>query len=169
MRPLGTAMWDNAVKIARSQALFERAIFVAPFFSQSNRPEVQSFIESYRAKYKTTPNFLAAQGFDAGTVIMNAIAKRDSSGSSFGEAVKNMPPYSGVTGVIAARASGELERAFYVVEVLRDTFQEKMPSSDSQQSSARTRVMGTSGSLGVGSPRSPSPVLGDYEKVDSGY
>jgi branched-chain amino acid transport system substrate-binding protein len=169
MRPLGTAMWDNAVKIARSQALFERAIFVAPFFSQSNRPEVQSFIESYRAKYKTTPNFLAAQGFDAGTVIVNAIAKRDSSGSSFGEAVKNMPPYSGVTGVIAARASGELERAFYVVEVLRDTFQEKMPSSDSQQSSARTRVMGTSGSLGVGSPRSPSPVLGDYEKVDSGY
>jgi branched-chain amino acid transport system substrate-binding protein len=169
MRPLGTAMWDNAVKIARSQALFERAVFVTPFFSQSTRPEAQGFVESYKAKYKVMPNFLAAQGFDAGTLIMNALARRDNGAISFDEALRQTPQYNGVTGVISVRPSGEIVRSFYVVEVMRDTFQEKLPASKAQ-----TGLMSSSSSVmernnGLNSSKTSSPVLGDYEKVDSGY
>jgi branched-chain amino acid transport system substrate-binding protein len=169
MRPLGTAIWDNAVKIARSQALFERAVFVTPFFPQSTRSEVQSFVESYRAKYKVAPNFLAAQGFDAGTLIMNALAKRDSEGISFEEAFRQSPPYNGVTGVISVRPSGELARNFYVIEVLRDSFQEKTVSATPQASGMRSSSAMSAGSGVLGAPNTSSPKLGDYEKVDSGY
>lgn len=163
MRPLGTALWDNAPKIARSQALFERAIFVTPFFTQSNRPEVQRFIESYRGKYQATPNFLAAQGFDAATLIMTALRQSVKEGSSFDKALSQLPPYTGVTGSISILPNGEIVRNFYIVEVMRDSFQEKMPNSSPPVYDKR---------LNGGQPggaNSQVPLLGDAEKVDSGY
>ncbi len=169
MRPLGTAMWDNAVKIARSQALFERAVFVTPFFSQSTRSEAQAFVESYKAKYKVMPNFLAAQGFDAGTLIMNALGRRDSGGVPFDEALRQSPPYNGVTGVITVRPSGEIVRSFYVVEVMRDTFQEKLPASTAQSRVMRAGSSVAGAGNGLNPSKTSSPMLGDYEKVDSGY
>jgi len=163
MRPLGSALWDNAQKIARSQALFERAIFVTPFFVQSTREEVQKFVESYRAKYSTTPNFLAAQGFDAGTLIMNSLQKSAQGAGTFQSLVVQAPVYGGLTGTISVSPSGEINRMFYVVEVLRDSFQERMPPTNP------TRPVGGlagSGSVGVASK---TPMLGTTEKVDSGY
>jgi len=162
MRPLGTALWDNTSKVARSQALFERAIFVTPFFTQSNRSEVQQFVTSFKGKYNTAPNFLAAQGFDAGTLIVNALRKALQDRSTFEPAMRSLPPYSGVTGLISVLPSGEVSRSFYVVEVLRDSFQEKMPMSnppryDSSQLSADA-------AKGAQTPR-----LGDTERVESGY
>ena len=159
MRPLGSALWDNAQKIARSQALFERAIFVTPFFAQSMREEVQKFRESYRAKYGGMPNFLAAQGFDAGTLIMNAMQKSLQGGSTFEAALQQSAPYPGVTGMVSVVPSGEINRSFYVVEVMRDSFQEKMPSAGSG--------LGSGGA--INRPVSKMPILGATEKVDSGY
>ncbi len=164
MRPLGTALWDNAAKIARSQAVFERAIFVSPFFAQSSREEVQRFIESYKGRYNITPNFLAAQGFDAGTLVMNAMTK---GGGSFSSALESLPPYNGVTGVLSVSSSGEILRSFYVVEVLRDSFQEKLPPSNPQQS--RVAVRRSPAPTISGAPVSNTPMLGDQERVDSGY
>jgi branched-chain amino acid transport system substrate-binding protein len=162
IRPLGTALWDNATKIARSQALFERALFVTPFFAQSNRAEVQRFIESYRGRYNITPNFLAAQGFDVGTLVMNALSKSARGIGSFEAMLLQSPPYSGVTGTISVSPSGEIARRFYVVEVLRDTFQEKMPPSNPQRPAARAV-----GEAKVGG--AAAPLLGSEDRVDSGY
>ncbi len=163
IRPLGSAMWDNALKIARSQALFERALFVTPFFAQSTREEVLKFNESYRAKFGANPNFLAAQGFDAGTLIMNALRNSTRAASSFESALAQLPRYSGLTGAISVSSTGELSRRFYVVEVLRDSFQEKMPPSNPM----RPNVGAAAPMSGASS--SNAPMLGSAEKVDSGY
>lgn len=162
IRPLGTALWDNAQKIARSQALFERAMFVTPFFTQSGRPEVQQFIEAYRVKYSAAPNFLAAQGFDAGTLLVSALRKSAEGGRPFDRALLEVAPYQGVTGAIAVLPSGEIQRSFYVVEVLRDSFQEKLPSG------AVTRF-DPSAPAQSGAAQSLTPRLGDGERVESGY
>jgi branched-chain amino acid transport system substrate-binding protein len=162
MRPLGTALWDNIAKVARSQALFERAIFVTPFFTQSNRPEVQQFINSFKGKYNTAPNFLAAQGFDAGTLIVNALRKAIQDGSTFEPALRSLPPYTGVTGLISVLPSGEVSRSFYVVEVMRDSFQEKMPMSNPSRYDSSNVAADAANS-------SQAPRLGDTERVESGY
>jgi branched-chain amino acid transport system substrate-binding protein len=156
-------MWDNAQKIARSQALFERALFVTPFFAQSTREEVRKFNESYRAKYNAAPNFLAAQGFDAGTLIMNALRTSTRSASNLESAFIQLPSYNGVTGAISVSSTGEVSRRFYVVEVLRDSFQEKMPPSNPSRPTYGAPAL--SGRL----TPSNSPMLGATEKVDSGY
>lgn len=163
MRPLGSAMWDNAQKIARSQALFERALFVTPYFAQSTREEVQKFRDSYRAKYGVLPNFLAAQGFDAGTLIVNALRAGGRGATGFESALLQSAPYRGVTGTISVSPTGEIARNFYVVEVLRDSFQEKMPPVNPQKPSY--------GIVGSASSRAPTnmQILGAAEKVESGY
>lgn len=163
MRPLGSAMWDNAQKIARSQALFERALFVTPYFAQSTREEVQKFRDSYRAKYGALPNFLAAQGFDAGTLIVNALRAGMRGSVGFESALRQSAPYPGVTGSISVSPSGEITRNFYVVEVLRDSFQEKMPPANPTKP-----TYGLPGSPLSSSPTN-MPMLGATEKVDSGY
>jgi ABC-type branched-subunit amino acid transport system substrate-binding protein len=162
MRPLGTALWDNVPKIARSQALFEKSIFVTPFFAQSTRPEVQKFVDSYRGKYNSVPNFLAAQGFDAGTLIMSALRKGLSEGTSFDRAFLSLPTYTGVTGVMSVLPSGEVTRSFYVVEVMRDSFQEKLPVANPGRYDGVTQLRTDTNS-------SQSPLLGAGEKVESGY
>jgi ABC-type branched-subunit amino acid transport system substrate-binding protein len=159
MRPLGTALWDNPVKVANSQALFNKAVFVTPFFPQSLRPVVQQFSESYKGKFKTAPNFLAAQGFDAGTLVVAALRRAAQEGTTFTDAFAKLPPYEGVTGAIRVEPSGEVRRAFYVVEVTPTGFVERFPG---------TTPSATASSLSKPITQ-PSAFLSDEERVESGY
>lgn len=159
MRPLGTALWDNPVKVANSQALFNKALFVTPFFPQSLRPVVQQFNESYKGKFKTVPNFLAAQGFDAGTLVVAALRRAAQEGVTFTDAFAKLPPYEGVTGAIRVEPSGEVRRAFYVVEVTPSGFVERFPGTTPSAAASSALKPITQ----------PSTFLSDEERVESGY
>ena len=128
LRPLGIALWDNASKIARSQAVFEGGLFVSPFFSQSAREEVKQFVSLFKSKFGTTPNFLAAQGFDVASLVVAALKGESRADGTFEAMLLHAPPLNGATGVLSVTPSGEVVRTFYVVEVLKDSFQEVLPS-----------------------------------------
>lgn len=163
LRPLGTALWDNPSKVANSQALFENALFVTPFFPQSTRTVVQQFTESYKSKFKIAPNFLAAQGFDAGTLVAAAVHKSSRERKSFSEALAQLPRYEGVTGVIEIQRDGEIRRSFYVVEVTPQGFLERFPGSGGvPQVAAATDSTATP-------VRTAPSFLKDEERVESGY
>jgi ABC-type branched-subunit amino acid transport system substrate-binding protein len=162
MRPLGTALWDNPQKVANSQALFERAVFVTPFFPQSMRSVVQKFTESYKARYNVAPNFLAAQGFDAGTLVAAGIRKSQRENSSFSEAFSKLPRYEGVTGPIAVQGDGTIQRGFYVVEVTPTGMLERFPGSGGVTDPAPASESATT-------VRTAPSFLKDDERVESGY
>lgn len=164
MRPLGTALWDNPSKIANSQALFDSAIFVTPFFPQSMRPVVQQFNESYKGKFKVAPNFLAAQGFDAGTLVVSAIHKAARERKSFTDALASLPRYEGVTGLIEMGAGGEIRRSFYVVEVSKNGFLEHFPGTGGVNNAPSVTTNPSQAPVRTG----PS-FLKEDERVESGY
>jgi branched-chain amino acid transport system substrate-binding protein len=173
-RAMGTALWDNPVKIANSQALFDYAFYVAPFFPQSTRPVVRQFIDSYRGRYNSSPNFLAAQGFDTATLVVAALRKSQSEATTFDKALASLPPYDGVTGFITAQPAAGIARAFYVVEVTKDTFLESMPGSAQQSSLAPSATAASATDFSFRGnqrvdPVTGNPVLEQYENVDSGY
>ena len=159
IRPLGTALWDNPGKIANSQAVFEGAVFVSPFFPQSLRPIVRQFSESYKSRYKTAPNFLAAQGFDVGNLVVNAVRRATRDNVSFSEALAKLPQYEGVTGAIVVNPPADIERSFYVVEVTPAGFQERFPGSLAQQNA------GVSGD----NTSTENAFINPEERVESGY
>ena len=166
IRVLGTSLWDSADKIAHSQALFNGAIFVAPFFKNSTRREVQDFIASYRGKFSAAPTIHSAQGFDAETIINNALKVSRARGVPVPQAIQSLPQYDGVTGVITADgASGEIRRALYVVEVGATSFQEKLPP---QQVPRFEEVFTARNDEVTGLSDEASPLDAD-QKVSSGY
>ena len=76
---------------------------------------------------------VAAQGFDVGTIVVNALRRSMEQSIPFTEALNNLPQLDGVTGTISVRPDGELERVLRVVEVLKDGMLELSPQGEPQQ------------------------------------
>lgn len=117
---LGTANWDDYQQLSRSQGAMRNAVFLSPFFSLSRRPFVAEFISVYSRKFGGAPDFLAAQAFDAATLLFTAAERRvrEPSGS-LEEALQQIVLYDGLTGKITVDAGGEFRRNFSVLQ-LRD-------------------------------------------------
>ncbi len=114
---LGLAQWDNEQELAQSRTVMEGSIFVSPFFSQSDREIIQKFLTSYKNKFGHRPDFLAAQSFDAVTMIVAALRRHQSEGIPLSQALSEIDIYEGLTGSITVRPDGELSRRFAVVEL----------------------------------------------------
>lgn len=114
---LGTVRWDNDEQLARSKTLFRGIIFPNPFFEQSKNKFITQFVKTYLKTYKQEPGFLAAQGFDAGTLVLNAVLDSRRNNISILNAFSNIEAYSGLTGEINFGVNGELKRKFKVVEL----------------------------------------------------
>lgn len=124
IRPLGLAVWDNPVQLANSRTVLAGAVFVSLFFAESTRPTVSQFMQSYLAQFRTKPDFLAAQGFDAATLVATAVAQQRLTGARFADALGSIGTYEGLTGAISVDGNGELRRTFAVVELRNDALVE---------------------------------------------
>ena len=113
--PLGPASWDNEAQLNRSKNVLEGAVFVSPFFAASRKEIIVRFVEAYQARYKTKPDFLAAQAFDSATLALAALRKQISDGISFSQALTAVERYEGLTGTIQVQPSGEIDRNFEIV------------------------------------------------------
>jgi len=115
IRPLGTASWDNALELQQSRMALEGAVFVSPFFMASERPVVRQFVAAYKGTFQRNPDFLAAQGFDAATVVREALRRSRERNINVLEALQGVTLYDGLTGKITVRGNGEFERLFAVL------------------------------------------------------
>lgn len=140
IRPLGAASWDSPVLLANSSAVMQGAVFVSPYFFGSPRPAISLFNEAYKAAYGQNADFLAAQGFDALTVIADAVRRQRAEGASFTSAMRQLDTYDGLTGRITVRPDGELERMFSVLELfggkIREIPEPQVPTFTDRQDSS---------------------------------
>ncbi len=117
IRPLGLANWDSSQELLNSAGALEGALFVSPFFRESTRPIVTQFISAYKQRYGLAPDFLAAQGFDASTMLLAALAREQQERVSLVAALKGIDTYDGLTGRIILDQRGEFVRKFSVIEL----------------------------------------------------
>jgi len=117
IRPLGLAAWDNPIELANSRTVLSGAVFVSLFFGESPRSVVADFIRTYLDQYRTKPDFLAAQGFDAATLVAAAVTQQRTTGARFADALAAVGAYEGLTGKITIDQSGEIRREFTVVQL----------------------------------------------------
>lgn len=153
---LGSANWDNPNQLDNSRALFNGAIFVSPFVLNSNNPVAQQFVETYTAKYGKKPDFLAAQAFDAATLVLSAM-KLDST-RSLEDGLRALDVYDGLTGRIYLGSGGDFTRKMTVVKYEDGAFvpvvDEAGPNSfilrgDSEVNSSGTPRLPTAAAVGV--------------------
>ena len=124
IRPLGIGTWDNPSQLQRSRTVLEGAVFVSPFFAASKRDLVGQFRVAYKKQFASEPDFLAAQGFDAATLVVAALRRQVQEGVPFGRALQSIDEYQGLTGRLWVDETGEIQRRFAVVELQGGTVTE---------------------------------------------
>lgn len=73
---LGADGWDEITNNAGDEVL--GSFYCNHYSPESDDPDVQTFVQKYTEKFKMTPNALAALGYDATYILLNAIERAGS-------------------------------------------------------------------------------------------
>lgn len=119
---LGANGWNQPDFARVADRSVEGGVFTDGFFSESNSPVVQEFVERYRKRFQATPSLFAAQGYDAARLTVEAIRR----GATTGEAVRDylmmqhdLPTLSGPSGF---NPDGTLNRHVFLIQVKQGKF-----------------------------------------------
>ncbi|CCO07171.1 ABC transporter substrate-binding protein [Desulforamulus hydrothermalis] len=100
---LGGDGWDSPklAEIAGAQAL-NNTYFSNHYSSEQDDPNVKAFVEKYKAKFGQVPDSMAALGYDAAILIVDAIKRSgDGSPEKIKEALKATKDVQAVTGKLS--------------------------------------------------------------------
>ena len=81
---IGADGWDSVLDVVTDASLLEGAYYCSGYSIQDTSEAVQTFVKNYQAKYNTTPNMFAAQGYDAAMIMYAALAKTEEQGLDAG-------------------------------------------------------------------------------------
>jgi branched-chain amino acid transport system substrate-binding protein len=90
---LGSDSWDSP---ELDRAVTEGSYFTTHFFVSDDAPEVQAWVEAYKAKFAIEPTTLAALGYEATHILTTAIQE---AGTGEVDAVTNMLEQSSFAGI----------------------------------------------------------------------
>ena len=117
---LGASDWNDPklVEIAGRDA--EGAVFTGVFFPRSEFPMVEEFVSAYYAAYGEEPDALAAEGYDAASMLRAVLSEEVLlSRSRLREALGRVRDFRGVSGLTSFDESGGTRKSLYVLTVRR--------------------------------------------------
>jgi len=98
-RLFGTSGWDDEILLEQGREYVEGAVFPVSFGSGSMNPATARFSYFYQRKHGEHPNILAAQGFDAAEMVLEALGGAAPSRASLEEHLQGIQVYFGATGM----------------------------------------------------------------------
>ena len=127
---LGTDGWDNpkVVEIAGAAAL-NNTFFSNHYSSQDSDPNVRKFIEAYKAEYKEEPSSMAALGYDAAMIVVDAIKRANTTDAAkVKEAMEQTKNLQVSTGIVTMDSNHNPIKSAVVLEMKdgKQTFKEKI-------------------------------------------
>jgi branched-chain amino acid transport system substrate-binding protein len=120
---LGGDGWDSPKLIEIGGAAMENGYFSNHYTAEDTRPEVVEFIKAYQAKFNSTPDGLAAAGYDAAKVLIEALKKSPSlNGDDVRKAIAATKDHKGVTGSISINENRDAVKSAVVLKVSGKVF-----------------------------------------------
>jgi branched-chain amino acid transport system substrate-binding protein len=96
---LGIAGWNAPELIRLGKEHVEGALFVDPFWADSQTPAIRDFVRSFKGKFDETPTVLEAQAYDALRLLIDTIRRaRPTSRDALREALTQVQSFPGLTG-----------------------------------------------------------------------
>ena len=118
IRLLGTSGWDSPELLKTDPEHLQGAIFVDGFFSDSFRPEVNTFIESFYMSYGREPDAMEALVYDAAEMAVRLIVEnRGGNREAFRKGLMQVKGYQGVTGRTSFSPSRDAEKELFILTV----------------------------------------------------
>ncbi len=98
---LGGDGWDSAKTLEIGGKAVEGHYFSNHYAADSDKPQVQAFVNAYRAKHGETPDAMAVLGYDAAGILVDAIGRAGTTeGAKLRDAIAATKDYPGVSGTI---------------------------------------------------------------------
>jgi ABC-type branched-subunit amino acid transport system substrate-binding protein len=118
IRLLGTSGWDSPELLKTNPELFEGAVFVDGFFSDSFRSEAGNFTEAFYLAYGREPETMEALVYDAAHMAVQLlIEERGQNWETFRDALAQVKDFPGVTGRTTFPPSRDAQKELFVLTV----------------------------------------------------
>ncbi len=115
---LGGDGWDSAKLYEIGGKAIDGCYFSNHYSADDPSPRIQEFVKRYRDKFGQVPDGLAALGYDAAQVALDAMARaKDLTGPSIKEALEQTKDFPGVTGVITIDAGHDAVKPAVVLKI----------------------------------------------------
>jgi branched-chain amino acid transport system substrate-binding protein len=115
---LGGDGWDSSKLSEIGGEAINGSYFSNHYTTESQDPAVLEFITKFKAKYNETPDGLAAMGYDAAKVLIEAIKRApDATAKSIRDEVAKTKDHAGVTGKITLNEKRDAVKGAVVVQV----------------------------------------------------
>jgi len=115
---LGGDGWDSSQLAEIAKDAIEGSYFTNHSAPDQPGEGVQAFIKAYQAAHKSTPDSLAALGYDAANILFDAITRANGTqGRAIRDALAATKDFKGVTGVITIDANRDARKSAVVIEM----------------------------------------------------
>ncbi len=115
---LGGDGWDSPKLFEIGQKAIDGAYFSNHYASESPVPATQEFIKKYKEKYGETPDGLAAAGYDAARILIQAIESApELTPSSIRDQLAKTSGFEGATGKITINSDRNADKEAFIVQV----------------------------------------------------
>ena len=114
---LGGDGWDSPKLTEVGGTAVEGCFFTNHYSQEDTSPVVVEFVKNYQAKYKAVPDALAALGYDATNMMLDAIQR---AGSTDGDKIKDAmakADYKGVTGQVKFDGDRNPVKSDVIIEI----------------------------------------------------
>jgi branched-chain amino acid transport system substrate-binding protein len=120
---MGGDGWDSPkLKEIGGKAL-EGSFFSNHYSDEDQAPMVQEFIKNYKASFGTTPDGLAAMGYDAMKILADAMGRSASfANADVRNAIAATKDYQAVTGIITINEKRDAVKSAVVLKVTDNSF-----------------------------------------------
>lgn len=120
---LGGDGWDSPKLLEIGGEALNGSYFSNHYSVEDQDPAVQNFIKEYRARYNVTPDGLAAMGYDAAAVLVDALKRaKDFSSESIRDAIAATKDFPGVTGRITIDQNRNASKAAVMIKIENTTW-----------------------------------------------
>jgi branched-chain amino acid transport system substrate-binding protein len=115
---MGGDGWDSSKLFEIGGKAIEGSYFSNHYSHEDPSPRIQDFVRRYKEKYGVIPDGLAASGYDAAQIAIDAMKRaKDLSGESIRDALAATKDFPGVTGIITIDADHNAVKPAVVLEV----------------------------------------------------
>jgi ABC-type branched-subunit amino acid transport system substrate-binding protein len=119
VRLLGPSAWNHPDLVRIGGKHVNGAIFTGDFYPESSYPFVSEFVLRFRETFGGEPSFLAAQGFDAASLLLVQLARGQQTREEVAGGLLATRAYPGVSGVTSVRHDGNAAKRPYLLGVNR--------------------------------------------------
>ena len=115
--------WDSPKLAEIGGKAIEGSYFSNHYSSDDQDPRVQEFIKAYKARYNEIPDGLAAMGYDAAQVLVDALKRTKSlSGTDLRDAIAQTKQFPGVTGLITLDENRNASKPAVMLKVTEGSY-----------------------------------------------